>query len=187
MDIILTPKKHFARLRHAAPAARMVSTLDELQGGNRLICFSTGVIVPQDILSSFTYAYNFHGASPQYPGRDPHHWAAYERSRTFGAVAHIMHSRVDAGPIVGALTFGMPDNSPPSAYRERASQALYSLYDALAPMMLSDSITSNGMVWSGTKRSRADLVKLCDMTGAPESDVADRKFALQGFEPLFVE
>jgi hypothetical protein len=59
-DFIFTTPKHFARLHVIAPHARLGITNCELSSdGNHLVAFSTGVIVPSDILSSFEWAYNF--------------------------------------------------------------------------------------------------------------------------------
>ena len=47
-----------------------------------LLSFGTGVIVPESILlTPGLVALNVHAASPDFPGRDPHHFAAYRRSR----------------------------------------------------------------------------------------------------------
>jgi len=47
--------------------------------GRLLVSFSTGVVVPAELIAAFPAgAYNVHAASPDYPGRDPHHFAVYE-------------------------------------------------------------------------------------------------------------
>ena len=187
-DFILTTPNHFALLQVIAPHAKLATTLCELSsGGNHLVAFSTGVIIPSDILSSFEWAYNSLGASPDYPGRDLYHWAAYDHAQTFGAVAHIMHASVDTGPIVSALMFVMPNDATLAIYRGRGAIALYALFEALAPAMFAKGLPPNGTEWSGEKHQRAYLLELCNMTGVTDEEVELRKFAFQGFEAMFSE
>ena len=100
MLTILTKSRWHAELSEFATAT-FAETLDDLTGGTVLAAFGTGVIVPPDLLARYDRAYNFHAAPPAYPGRDPHHWAAYDWATVYGATVHIMTERVDAGPIVG--------------------------------------------------------------------------------------
>jgi methionyl-tRNA formyltransferase len=109
-------------LRHHNPQLdiRAVESLAEMESFGpallsraRLIGFVTPVIVPLRILERLGFgAYNFHPGPPQYPGWVPSHFAIYDRVKYFGATAHLMIERVDAGPIVGVEMFGVaPDTS----------------------------------------------------------------------------
>src|SRR5512140_3096248 len=78
----------------------------------RLIGFATSVMVPARILGALGYgAYNFHSGPPNYPGRTPAHFATFDRACEFGATAHVMTERVDAGAIVGVESFAIPANT----------------------------------------------------------------------------
>src|SRR5258707_14038024 len=67
---------------------------------SRLVAFTSETIVPPHILHALGHgAYNFHPGPPAYPGWAPAHFALYDRARVFGATAHVMTERVDAGPI----------------------------------------------------------------------------------------
>lgn len=98
---------------------RYVETLAELEAFDtatlaraRLIAFSTDVIVPQAILDAIGYgAYNFHPGPPNYPGWGPGHFAIYEQAGVFGVTVHVMHGRVDTGPIVGVELFAIPNGT----------------------------------------------------------------------------
>src|SRR5207245_6682120 len=81
-----------------------------------LISFGTSVIVPATLLARLIKpAYNLHAASPEFPGRDPHHFAAYLGAKTYGATLHLMTERVDDGPIVAVEMFQVaPDATPAS-------------------------------------------------------------------------
>ena len=81
---------------------------DEL-ARSRLIAFATPMIVPAQVLDGLGFcAYNFHPGPPRYPGWAPAHFALYERASEFGATAHVVVEKVDAGPIVSAVRFPIP-------------------------------------------------------------------------------
>src|SRR5579871_1958469 len=76
---------------------------------SRLIAFATPVIVPKSILDRIGYgAVNFHPGPPSYPGWAPAHFALYDQAGEFGATAHLMVEKVDAGPIVDLTLFPIP-------------------------------------------------------------------------------
>jgi methionyl-tRNA formyltransferase len=150
-----------------------------------LITFSTGIIVPSGVLKRYTRAYNFHAASPRYPGRDPHHWAAYEGILYYGAVAHWMTERVDEGEIIGNLMFGVGPGASPTKYRNSAAKGICGLLVALAPAIFEIPLPAAGISWSGVKRRRSDLINMCDMRGVTDHERERRRHAFQGFEQFF--
>lgn len=133
-----------------------------------LISFGTGVIVPEKILEKLGAAYNIHAASPDYPGRDPHHFAIYDNVRQYGATLHIMTKKVDAGPIVGVELFDVPKDVAPMDLLTLANKAgLLLLERTLVNMLDSDArpmITLNNICWGKVKRTRRDFYNLCEIT-----------------------
>ena len=95
-----------------------------IKADSLLVCFSTGVIVPAAVIARLDGpAYNFHAASPDYPGRDIHHFAVYRGVRRFGATAHKLAARVDTGPIVGVGWFDVLSGTTPEILRGAAIDA----------------------------------------------------------------
>ena len=185
---ILTIPKHFGWLQQVAPKATLVTSLDEIRdGGDVLITFSTGIIVPCDVIERFDAAYNFHAASSSYPGRDAHHWAVYDGASQYGAVAHWMTKRVAEGEIVGSMKFGMVSGSSPHEFREAATNGIRGLLLTLCPSIFIGPLAPNGEVWTGTKRRRSDLIDMCDMREADVEERQRRRYAFQGFEVFFKE
>ena len=100
-----------------ALAIRSVKTLAELEAIDgdtlaraRLVAFVTPVIVPgraSSIGSAMAATISIPGP-PHYPGWVPSHLAVYERATQYGATAHRMTARVDAGPIVDVGLFAVP-------------------------------------------------------------------------------
>ena len=62
-----------------------------------LFSFKTSIIVAPHLLKRVRrYAVNIHGGTPEFPGRDPHHFAVYHGAKLFGATAHFMNDLVDS-------------------------------------------------------------------------------------------
>lgn len=137
-----------------------------LAGGNTLVCFSHSLIVPPGILERYNgRAYNIHAASPDYPGRDPHHWAAYDGVTRYGATCHVMTERVDEGEIVDAEMFDVLPTDSPFQLLARANEAAFRLLERIGPkLQRGELLIPNGMRWGGKKRSRVDFRAICRLT-----------------------
>jgi methionyl-tRNA formyltransferase len=142
---------------------RHVETLAELEALDaatlaraRLIAFSTEVIVPQTILDAVGYgAYNFHPGPPNYPGWGAGHFAVYEQAGVFGATVHVMHARVDSGPIVGVELFAIPDGTSVARLDQLAFAALARIFWNLAqPLTCAAPLEVLPVAWSGRKSTR---------------------------------
>ena len=186
--IILSKKKNFPFIRSILPDATCIERLDDIpKKTDRLISYSTGVIVPREILDAIDVAINFHGAPPFYPGRDPQHWAAYDQASIYGATAHWMWPRVDAGPIVSVILTNMALPAAPYDYRMCGERCLQALFTATAASICGSPAKAIDMQWSGIKRSRNDLIAMCDMRGMSDVEKQRRRQAFVGFEQYFIE
>ena len=130
-------------------------------------------------------AINFHGAPPTYPGRDPHHFAAYDRAEIYGATAHYMESKVDAGLIVGVMLTAISARSAPSDYRARGEGCLRALFSTMAKDICTFGAMPIGVKWTGTKRSRKDTIVMCDMREVDDAEVRKRRAAFADLRHTF--
>ena len=140
-----------------------------------LFSFGTSVIVPASILSKPNLtAVNLHAASPQYPGRDPHHFAVYEGASKYGATFHFMTASVDAGPIIDVELFHVPNDARPIDLWDQANEAAYRLLGKYLPSLLAGNILSPNpnLEWAGKKRSRKDFLDLCRI----DLDISEEEF-----------
>lgn len=161
-------KAHNPRLsfRYALTKEDLLALRPETLRHSRLLAFTSGTIVPAQILHALGYgAYNFHPGSPHYPGWAPAHFALYEGAPTFGATAHVMSERVDAGPIIGVETFPVPNGI---AVRELEQIAFIRL--ALLFWRLSKDLATRNepmpvlpLAWSGRKSTRQMYKAMCDI------------------------
>lgn len=203
--VLLTSREFYAELQayieHCVPEAAVngAFSLDDLkrlvlkaETKPKLIAFCTGVIVPKELLGRAIHpSYNFHAASPDYPGRDPHHFAVYDDVRRYGATAHIMSERVDAGPIVGVEWFDVVLPALPNELLDRATEAAMRLFKRLVPAMIRDrELPAIKAEWGRRKTTRADFRRLC--TISPDIDRGEferrlRATAMPGHSNLILE
>lgn len=132
----------------------------------RLIAFVTPVIVPARILAALGFgAYNFHPGPPHYPGWVPAHSAIYDQAGSFGATAHRMVERVDAGPIVGVELFSIPPDTSVARLQELTFAELARIFWRLAPVLAAQSqpLAELLIKWTGAKSTRRTHKAMCEI------------------------
>jgi methionyl-tRNA formyltransferase len=181
-------KAHNPRLRfHAALNVEDLQAIDrETLRHARLLAFTSGVIVPLEILDALGHgAYNFHPGPPDYPGWAPAHFALYDRARMFGATAHRMVERVDAGPIIGIETFPILDNIGVRELEQIAFIRLAYLFWRLSKDLAtrSEPMPTLPITWSGRKSTRTDYVSACQIPA--DISEAELKLRVRAFHDDF--
>lgn len=129
-----------------------------------LISFGTSVIVPAELLASLAKpAYNLHAASPEFPGRDPHHFAIHRGVASYGATLHLMTELVDDGAIVAVDTFAVSPNATPDSLLFAANQAAIRLLEQHGERMLDREPMPAlpDVEWGPIKTRRSDFLRLC--------------------------
>jgi methionyl-tRNA formyltransferase len=152
----------------------------------RLLAFTSGTIVPRQILSALGHgAYNFHPGPPDYPGWAPAHFALFEQAATFGATAHLMVEQVDAGPIIGIESFPIPPNIGVRELEQIAFVRLAYLFWRLAKDLAtrSEPLPVQPIIWSGWKSTRRDYVSACQI--APNISKAELELRVRAFHDDF--
>jgi len=148
----------------------------------RLIGFVTPVIVPKRILDTLGYgAYNFHPGPPHYPGWLPSHFAIYDGATDFGVTAHVMHERVDSGPIVGVVRFEVPPNSTVEGLERMALTALARLFWNFSGLLAQpEPLIALDVAWSGRRTTRRKYAALCEITAEISRDELERRIGVFG-------
>lgn len=195
--ILLTGDREFATLKphlmrhnpklalhHAVTEADLRQHLTITRYKARLIAFTTGVIVPEDILGRLQLTpYNFHPGPPNVPGRYPEAWGVYFEERWFGATAHQMHKLVDAGPIVDVEWFEVPAAVDRFDMAKLCYTCVTRLFVRLAPklaIMTDDLPIRQDLSWSGRKWRLADYEELRDNPPTDDLGEAERRFRAFG-------
>jgi hypothetical protein len=149
----------------------------------RLIAFASPVIVPGRLLRRLGYgAYNFHPGPPNYPGWAPSHFAVYDRATRFGVTAHVMHERVDSGPIVDVDLFDIPASMSVAALDEMAYARLARQFFSLAQPLATSRHALPGLPiqWCGRKNTRRHCAELCNILPDISPDELKRRMAAFG-------
>lgn len=120
-----------------------------------LVSFLNEHILPLELLK-FTNI-NFHPGPPQYPGRGGASYALCDGAATYGATAHVMAERVDAGAIVLATEFPIDaDECCETLFAKAERSCLDILVHVLATFSATGRLPPpNGMRWSrrpGTRK-----------------------------------
>lgn len=149
-----------------------------------LVSFGTGVIVSPTALSRLGgWAFNFHAASPEYPGRDPHHFAIYDGVRRYGATAHVMAEKVDAGPILAAEWFDVGHGADAGDLLERANAAAMNLIETLVPRLVAGERPAPlDVSWGARKTTRQDFRSLCRIDPDCDAEEFDRRLRATTFK-----
>jgi methionyl-tRNA formyltransferase len=127
------------------------------------LSFNHNIIFSNEVLSKINIGYNIHAGSLDFPGRDPHHWAVYNKAKQYGAVAHIIEGKVDSGEIIDTVLFDVNINEGPMELLEKANLAAEKLINDLI-----NNIASNikikikkDLFWGDNKKSRQDFLDIC--------------------------
>lgn len=158
-----------------------------------LLSFGSGVIVPAWILQTpGLLAVNVHAASPNYPGRDPHHFAVYDGATQYGATMHCMTDSVDAGPIIDTELFDVPADITPSELLDLANKAGWKLISRFfkryrkveAPAPVAD------MKWGQRKSTRKMFLDMCRIDPSMPKEEIERRYkatAMPGYRNLYID
>jgi methionyl-tRNA formyltransferase len=163
---------------HARDEADLVALVANVDQEDMLLSHSTSVIVPGKLLERFgERALNIHAASPDYPGRDPHHFAAYDGVRRYGATLHRMTRKVDAGEILDVEWFDVPIKALPAQLLRDANDAAARLARRLFERLATGASVHSPLTlqWGARKTTRADFLALCRLDPAMSRDEAERR------------
>ncbi len=146
-------------------------------GNNYLISFGIGEIIPEYLLNKFKLAINIHGASPEYPGRDPHHYAIYDGVSEYGAVAHFMEKSVDSGAIIDLEMFKVNHHVNSKQLLKMACDCGMQLLKRVTRKILnSEELIPTDLKWGDRKTKRQDLSGFCKVLLTDTVDELQRKY-----------
>jgi methionyl-tRNA formyltransferase len=159
---------------------------------NFLISFSTNVIVPSEYIRiSEQISVNIHSASPNFPGRDPHHYAVYDGAKYYGATLHYMTSKVDEGDIIDVEFFDIENSVKPYELLQMADEAAWKLIRKLFGLIKNNNkLPLSQHRWGVKKRNRKDFEDFCRIDDSMDKLELQRRikaFHIDGYTNLFTE
>jgi len=167
----------------AATRAELDALAPSFGPDTRLIAFTSGVVVPGRMLDALggparNPAYNIHPGPPERPGTFPDVWALTDGDASFGATLHVMHPRVDEGPIVDVARFDVPaDADRPWLAAEAIRHAAALLVKWGGALCRDDAPlpTRPDLAWSGRKTRMRDFDELCRVDPSIGREELDRR------------
>jgi methionyl-tRNA formyltransferase len=138
-----------------------------------IISFLSGYIVRPPLLETAGgRAFNVHPGPPEYPGRDPWHFAFYDGFPRAGATLHRMTAKVDDGEIVDVAERTFDPALSVSEYADLCRQLAVALLVRNLAAILAGSIEPRcERRWrSEAKRSRRDFARMCEIDPAMPAD-----------------
>lgn len=184
-NLTLLLKRHRSSLKVVAAAtlAELAALPAAVLAQARLVSFASSLVVPAAVLERLGYgAYNFHPGPPGYPGRHAESFALYERAQVYGATAHVMVEKVDAGPIVDLELFDVPAGVGIEQLSELTFAALVRLFWRLAEPLATraEPLPELPVPWSGVKSSRRRYAEMCEIPLDIAKDELTRRVAAFG-------
>ena len=164
-----------------------------LEEKDLLLSFGTSLLVPEWILKKPNLiALNVHAASPDYPGRDPHHFAIYDGVKRYGATLHLMTKKIDDGQILDVKWFDVPEDVMPIDLLKSANQAGWELIRHLfvnlyhkKPLKQQEDVT-----WGKQKMTRKIFHEMCKLDPTISKEEFNQKLratAMPGYKNLYIE
>ena len=122
-------------------------------------------------------AFNVHPGPPEYPGRDPWHFAYYDGFPRAGATLHRMTPKVDDGQILDVVEREFDPTLSVADYAELCRQLAVSLLLRNLAAILADAIEPRcSRSWRAeAKRSRRDFATMCEIDATMSADEVDRR------------
>jgi methionyl-tRNA formyltransferase len=158
-----------------------------------LLSFGTSIVVPHWILQiPGLLALNVHAAPPQYPGRDPHHFAVYDGAKQYGATIHHMTQSVDAGAITDVEIFNVPKNSSPFVLLELANEASWKLISRFFTAYKKQGAPTklDNFSWEGRKSTRKMFLEMCRVDLNMSQEEFTRRLiatSMPGYNNLYID
>ena len=143
-----------------------------------IISFLNGYIVKPALLDACGgRAFNVHPGPPEYPGRDPWHFAYYDGFPRAGATLHRMTAKVDDGEVLDVVERDYDRSLSVGDYAELCRRLAASLLIRnLASILVGPIEPRCQRTWRvEAKRSRRDFANMCVVDASMSADEVGRR------------
>jgi methionyl-tRNA formyltransferase len=134
--------------------------------GDYIISYLSRWVVPGFLLEKAKIAaFNFHPASPAYPGIGCNNFALYEDAKEYGVTCHHMAAKVDTGILIAVKRFPVFSTDNVSSILERTYEHQIVLFYEVLGMILNDQpLPELEETWTRKPFSRKEFNQLRQIT-----------------------
>jgi methionyl-tRNA formyltransferase len=146
-------------------------------GGDYIISYLSRWVVPASLLKQARKAaFNFHPASPEYPGIGCNNFALYENATAYGVTCHHMEAKVDTGAIIAVKRFPLyPSDDVASLLTRTYEHQLELFYEIVGGISSGQPLPSSDEKWTRKPFTREEFNELFIITpDMSEEEIAKR-------------
>jgi len=156
-----------------------------------LISYNHNIIFPKWLLDKVIVGYNIHSAPPEYPGRDPHHFAIYDQVSEYGSTVHIIDEKVDNGPIILNSKFDCSNIYSPIQLLDITNVHSLLLIEKLLSMILNnEEIKPIKLNWGTRRTTRKMFLEYCRINTAISKEELEKRiraFSVKGYNNITLQ
>ena len=155
----------------------------KLWHGDYIISYLSRWIVPSSLLRRANIAsFNFHPASPDYPGIGCNNFALYYEEETYGATCHHMLEKVDTGKIISVKRFPIaPSDTVASILKKTYDAQLVLFYEVMETIINGKELPVSDEVWTRKPFTRKEFNKLMTITSDMDNEELRKRIRATSF------
>ena len=130
--------------------------------GDYIVSYLSRWVVPGFLLKRAREAsFNFHPASPEYPGIGCNNFALYENAEEYGVTCHHMASKVDTGPIIAVKRFPIyPDDGVAELLERTYEHQIALFFEIISLLAKGGDLPVSEETWTRPPFTRAQFNEL---------------------------
>lgn len=156
-------REHFMKVTHCLGAwGDPLPAAARDWAGDYIISYLSRWVVPDFLLKRARKAsFNFHPASPAYPGIGCNNFALYENAKEYGVTCHHMASKVDTGAIIAVRRFPVYPQDGVAELLERTYEHQIALFFEIAGLLAEgEELPVSNETWTRSPFTRAQFNEL---------------------------
>ena len=151
--------------------------------GDYIISYLSRWVVPASLLERAKIAsFNFHPASPKYPGIGCNNFALYENAKEYGVTCHHMAAKVDTGKLIAVRCFPVFHTDNVASILERTYEHQIVLFYEMLGLILNDQpLPELEETWTRKPFSRKEFNQLRQITPDMTKEEIERRIRATAF------
>jgi methionyl-tRNA formyltransferase len=152
--------------------------------GDYVISYLSRWVVPEFLLERARKAsFNFHPASPDYPGIGCNNFALYEDAKEYGVTCHHMAPRVDTGAIIAVKRFPLYPEDGVAELLERTYQHQIALFMEIVGLLAKgESLPVSQETWTRAPFTRTQFNELFEINPDMSREEVARRIRAISYE-----